>query len=305
MSKPTVWDAAEPEAASEQCPQAGIYENVSFETYCEWDAVNQSRLKLLERSPEHYLLTGHGEVTKALEFGELCHVGVLEADQVSERYRVLPAFEDDEANLTSTGKKPKDPRRTTYYRNAKAEFEREAARDGLRVATEADIKVVRNMVECIQRNTQAVQYLNGKREVSIVWNDPSTGVRCKARIDVVTDDGLTDFKTCPDPAHHEFERSIWKYGYHRQAAWYCDGWEVLTGERLPFRIVACGKEAPRQCCAAEMDSVSVDIGRAENKEALAHLVQCRKSQHWPGYANPECWGLPDHVIDRALQKGTA
>lgn len=302
MSKATVWDAAESEAPSDDCPPAGIYEDVPFEDYCKWDAVNQSRLKLLGRSPEHYLMAEHGEPTKALEFGELCHVGVLEADRVAERYAVMPAFELDSRNCKKDGT-PSESKTTAFYKQQKATFELRAADEGRKVVEQAQFMDVVNMVGAIQRNTTAVHYLNGLREVSIIWNDTSTGIRCKARIDVAAEDGLTDFKTCPDPHPQEFERSIWKYGYHRQAAWYIDGWEALTGDVLPFRIVAVGKETPRQCCAAEMDTLSVTIGRAENQEALAHLLECRQQQSWPGYENPVCWSLPAFVTDKFLEVG--
>lgn len=301
--KPSVWEAAEPEAPSDDCPPVGIYEDVPFEDYCKWDAVNQSRLKQLGRSPEHYLMAKHGEPTKALEFGELCHVGVLETGRVLECYAVMPAYEDDAENLTAEGEKPKKPKSTGYYKDKKAAFEQRAAETGRKVLEESEFKMVFGMVKAIQRNFTAVSYLNGPREVSIVWNDLSTGIRCKARIDVAAADGLTDFKTCPDPHPQEFERSLWKYGYHRQAAWYIDGWEALTGDLLPFRIVAVGKETPRQCCAAVVDDLSVNIGRAENKEAMALLLECRQTQNWPGYENPVCWSLPAFVTDKHLKMG--
>lgn len=302
MSKATVWDAAEPEAPSDDCPPAGIYEDVPFDDYCKWDAVNQSRLKLLERSPEHYREADSGEVSKALLFGELCHVAVLEPDELHKRFAVMPAYELDPRNVTKKGKQSKS-KVCDFYKESKAVFEADADEKGQTVVEQSAFDQATDTADAVNRNELAVQFLTGQREVSIIWNDTSTGIRCKARIDNVCADGLTDLKTCPDPHPQEFERSIWKYGYYRQAAWYIDGWEALTGDVLPFRIVAVGKETPRQCCAAEMDSLSVTIGRAENQEALAHLLECRQLQSWPGYENPVCWSLPAFVTDKFLEVG--
>lgn len=300
--KPSVWEAAEPEAPSDDCPPVGIYEDVPFEDYCKWDAVNQSRLKLLERSPEHYREAGSGEVSKALLFGELCHVAVLEPDELHKRFAVMPAYELDPRNVTKQGKQSKS-KVCEFYKESKAAFEADAAEKGQTVVEQSVFDQAEATAIAVRRNELAVQFLNGQREVSIIWNDTATGIRCKARIDNVSADGLTDLKTCPDPNPHEFERSIWKYGYHRQAAWYVDGWESLTGVALPFRIVAVGKDAPLQCCAAVVDSLSVNIGRAENKEALAYLLECRQTQNWPGYENPVCWSLPAFVTDKYLEVG--
>lgn len=67
-------------------PQPGIYRNVPFELYGDIQAVNQSRLKAVAKSPAHAQAESAG--TEALAFGSLIHTMVLEPREVLKRYTI-------------------------------------------------------------------------------------------------------------------------------------------------------------------------------------------------------------------------
>src|SRR5262245_8459627 len=69
-------------------PDPGVYPNVPMEAYHRWNAVSNSRLTKLDRSPAHLLayLTEPPEDTKATAEGRAIHCAVLEPDDFVNRY---------------------------------------------------------------------------------------------------------------------------------------------------------------------------------------------------------------------------
>lgn len=73
-------------------PEPGIYEGISFKRYCRIEAVNQSTLKEILKSPRHYKAAiDKGETdTPAMRDGRIIHSLVLEPRSVSSRVAVWP-----------------------------------------------------------------------------------------------------------------------------------------------------------------------------------------------------------------------
>jgi hypothetical protein len=140
----------------------------------------------------------------------------------------------------------------------------------------------------------------GETEVSIIWHDKHTGIRCKARIDCVSDI-LIDLKThedvkSPSPLPISFEWSMAQRNYFTQAAWYQSGWEAVTGERLPFWFCVVSTTPPIQCIAAPVGDMTLRLGRDKNVERLALYAACKASGVWPGYSSPELFELPERYF---------
>src|SRR5690606_8910151 len=85
---------------------------------------------------------------------------------------------------------------------------------------------------------------SARREVSAYWIDEATGELCRCRPDAVApvgDEGasLNDGKTYSDAGPREFARQVWRKGYHRQDAWYSEGYARASGlDVLAFVFVA-------------------------------------------------------------------
>ena len=86
------------------------------------------------------------------------------------------------------------------------------------------------------------------REIAIVWDDPETGLRCKARIDFVSEyDGWTvvgDLKSSINAAPKQWARAVANYGYHRQAAFYLDGCNAISPHDRLFAWIIQEKDDP-------------------------------------------------------------
>lgn len=77
-----------------ECPPPGIYYDVPFETYQQWDAVNWSLLRLCDQpmaKVKSEILGERRRETDAMARGTLGHAMLFEPDAVSKRYAVCPA----------------------------------------------------------------------------------------------------------------------------------------------------------------------------------------------------------------------
>ncbi len=276
-------------------PEPGIYEDVPFETYCRWDAVNNSSLGPLLQSPAHYQAArAIRKDTDAFKLGRLVHLTSLEPEQLLSHYVVEP-------DLTSgicraDGSPYASPRSTKAY---KAKYSEWAAGVGDKEIVSQDwVDRSLAVLSSLRNHEPARQWLqgSGRRETSIVWDEPTTGLRCKSRLDMLLDLGLIpDLKTTRDVC--DFSRSIGKFGYFRQAAFYADAAEAATGRRHEFAFIAVESEAPFSVRAALLDDDSLCAGRSQYRRLLSQLKDCRESGEWPGPANPERWRAPSWATD--------
>ena len=222
-------------------PEPGIYHDVDFEEYLSWDAVNNSSLHPAERSMAHFAAQEPVEPTEAMQFGSLVHCGRLEPDCLAQRYVVTPDFATQVRR--PDGSPYANPRASGEYKRLVAEFEEENA--GKEIVSQEKYMQMLGMLTSLANSVRANEYLGpGDAEVSIVWDDRDTGVRCKARLDKWSHPHrrIADLKTANDAS--DFERAIFNYRYHRQAAFYVDGAAALTGKGHSYCLVVVEKTPP-------------------------------------------------------------
>ena len=289
--------------AAVDCPEPGIYHDVPDEVYRSWDAVNNSSLGPALRSLSHYksALERPRTATPAMEFGRFVHTVVLEPELLAARYVVTP---DLVADLEGEYKNPKASKE---YKSKLAEFHDLHAD---REVVEADwYERAVAMIDAVKACPKARDLLRGvgPTESSIVWHDKLTGLRCKARVDKVTEAGLlADLKTTADAS--AFAKSMAAYGYARQAAFYIDGMEAVTGELHRLAFVAVEKEPPHAVRAAVVADRAVDYGRRQYQRILRGICEARAYDRWPGYDQPTEFDLPSwcyEAEDVALEVGGA
>jgi hypothetical protein len=291
-----------------ECPEPGIYEDVSFGDYNQWRAISNSAMGLLEKSPRHFQRGERSESTKDQRLGELCHVGVLEPNAFAQRYIVQPPFHLDPCNVKADGA-PSDSRATKYCREKEREFaEAHADRE---IVDKATYESMLAMVVELTENDHARRHLNdrGPVEVSIVWDELTEHghtVRCKARLDKVALDlgAIVDLKKCQDALR--FGRDIAYRKYHRQLAHYQSGWAALNGgELLDVVLVAYETTPPATVLSAQLDEIALIEGREQRDKLLALYVRCLVSDQWPTLPNPSEWTLPEWALSPAFLVGSA
>lgn len=274
-----------------KCPPPGIYHGVPFHEYLDWEAVSNSRLKLVERSLAHYEANPRIKETDALRFGSLVHAGQLEPLDIARRYAVMPNYHKDEENRTKGGERSFS-KTTTYYKQRVADFQK--ANGDKQIIGEAEYDEMFGLLKSLASNGDAMKALDGggEVEVSMVWEDEVTGLLCKGRIDKLKQhEGLfSDLKTTRDAL--KFTKYIIDLGYHRQVAFYQHGLHALTGLSLTPWIVAIEKDAPYGCRSAPVDPELVRDGWTETRRLLDSVAEAIETGDFPSYPNPTKWVAP-------------
>lgn len=178
---------------------------------------------------------------------------------------------------------------------------------------------VQAMAEAIRADPDAGPLLaagEGLTEQTLVWHNDETGVTCRAMVDRIAEawpgDPLTiiDLKTttCAEPG--AIGRSVEKYGYHQQAAWYLDGVRALGldgGLPADFVFVFVEKTPPHLVTTCRLDTEALAWGFTLNRKARDIYRQCTETGRWPGYADQIVTvGLPSyarHQLGAAADRG--
>lgn len=254
----------------------GLIVDMPAEVYHATAAMSAGGLKRMAQSPAHFYgmqldpeRPPPGEPTPALVNGNLVHTALFEPDQVEQRYVVKPA------GMSFATKEGKVWREANVGRIIVDADQMAAAR-----AQSARVRAVPELGALLSE---------GMGESSAFWIDDLTGELCKCRPDWVSPAGdgvvLVDGKTCQDASPDGFGRSIWKYSYHLQAAWYVDGYEATTGKKVHGFVFAAVESAwPHQAAAYMLGDDVLDAARRENRRLLNLYAECKRTGNWPGYA---------------------
>ncbi len=81
----------------------------------------------------------------------------------------------------------------------------------------------------------------------------------------------------------DFSKSCANFDYHIQAAFYCDGVEIVTGENLPMPFIALEKESPFAIGVYQIDGPHIEFGRVAYQRALEVAARCLETNEWPSY----------------------
>lgn len=267
--------------------KSGIYYDLPGESYHSGPGISNSGLALIAKSPLHYWaryldpMREPVEPTPALELGTAVHCAVLEPDRFREAYVTIP--EDAPRKPTSVQLKAKNPSDDTVAAIAWwSEFE-EKHKDA-KILSRDDFAKCQRIAESIHGHDAAsILFADGKAEVSIFWEDEETGVLCKIRPDWLMSSAIFDLKTTEDASPSGFTRSIFNYGYFRQAAFYLDGARAAGLDVDAFMFGAVEKSAPFASAFYYAEATMIEVGRMEYRRHLRTYAECLETGRWPGY----------------------
>lgn len=254
--------------------KAGLYPEMTRAEYDACDAMNQSTLKHGLRSMSALkaaIERGYGEPSDAMRLGTLIHTCILEPELVDERHLVIP-------DLDLRFKKDKQ-----IYQEARDEAgDRE-------LIQQSDFDQARQISILLDQTPHAMNLLHPDliHECAAIWWDVErSSVWCKALIDgYLPGRWIVDIKTTRDASPLGFQRSIVRYGYHIQAAFYQHAIDAVTGDGLlPFYIIALETSDPPQLAVYHMSDEAIDIGRQEYHRLLGEYAACKRHDIWPSYA---------------------
>lgn len=237
--------------------------------YNKAEGIRRSSLWKMKRSAAHffYELNNPPEPTPALMLGEAVHTAVLgDYDEFWKRFSVIGSD-----LRTKTGREARDA----------------ALASGKAILTEDMFQTVDGIVESVFDCDPARRLLAGEHETAYFWTDEPTGERCKCRTDSEVDiDGvhyIVDLKTCTDASTEAFRRDVFKYGYHVQAAMYCEGVKHVKGVNSRFKFIAVEKSPPYAINILELNEDVMLKGYDTFRELLGIYHQCKTFNEWPDF----------------------
>lgn len=249
--------------------KTGLFDNITHDEYHSIEAVSNSYLSRLKKCPAAAKIKQ--EETASMTFGSAFHALLLEGLEVfNERFVVAPEIN----------------RRTNAGKAEYAEFLTENA--DKTIISKDDYNTSCEMVNAVIAHPFAIRLLyEGKSEMTCLWKDKETGLYCKCRPDRVPNGDygvIVDIKTTRSANKDSFTRSIIQYGYHRQAAYYLDGFKAVANSNVDtFIFIAVEKEPPYMVGCFALSDADLDYGRMRYRELMEKELEYREQGLYPHY----------------------
>lgn len=274
-----------PKRTAKQSHQTGdVVKTISSAEYHSSPAIGSTGLKKIAISPAHYQswLKNPNDSTPDQEFGSMVHLALLEPELFFATHVVNPGI-----------------KRNT--KEGKADFAIwESENKGKTMVDEDKWLKIQAMRESFLRNPLVIGALNdAKIEQSLFWFDPSTGMECKARPDIITTSGdIYDLKSAADVSAYKFGGDAAKFYYHLQAVHYLCGLSVVTGAPIRnFTFIAIEKSAPFGIKFYRLNSLQFTAGHKKWSQLMNIYAQCKQTNQWPGYPETiEDLQLPTYAL---------
>lgn len=288
--------------------KAGLYD-IPIDAYHESEGLSNSGISKLLDCPYKYWYEylnpnkpKDEKESRALVIGQATHTLSLEPEKFDEKFAVnnldLPELTKPALLKDLVAEFGKDKGRELFDAG-KAEYEiAKAHQDQLKadhaescagktLLTQTECDQARAMSESIRSNKAFMKLIDDKNkyiEHSIYFNDPETGVLLKSRPDFFNHFLVLDLKTTESAKQSDFEKSIFTYGYHRQAALALDALTSLTGCQYDnFVILAVEKKPPYLTALYVLDAAAIQLGRTQYKAAVQKFNECVRQDRWEAY----------------------
>lgn len=255
--------------------------NMPNEAYHAYEGISKSGLDLIARSPAHYAHAAKREPTRHMVIGTAIHTALLEPERFESDYLLLREVTD---------------RRSSEYKQAIKVHDPELVLTG----KEADH--VSGMQESVYSNPCAAILLEapGWCELSAFVECPVTGVLIRARYDKIIEGGvLVDLKKTQDIEYSAFQRSVGRYRYHVQDAFYSRVYELITGEKpKSFKFLCVEEQSPHASKIYSLDDEAKLVGARHALKDANVYADCNKRGEWPyPDGSEEVMSLPAWSLD--------
>ena len=267
--------------ASEQRGQALIYKDIPNEDYHAGVGISSSYIRRFGQSQLH-AIEHKQESSPNLKFGTASHALLVEGQE---------AFDKEVKVITGSPY-------TKAYKEEKADYEEQ----GFIVLKESEAEIIHAMKDSMVYEGNA--YLNAKgkiAEASIYWYEDD--VLCKCRPDLMcpplnepnSDNKIVivDYKTTISCEPFAFNKSVKKYGYDMQAAWYRRGLLMAGYDVEDFMFIAQEKVHPYASKVFRITKEQIDFGWTMMENYLEEYKEYQKGKPLTIYNSP-------NVVDLVL-----
>jgi exodeoxyribonuclease VIII len=214
--------------------------------YNEVEGINYSLLKEYHKSPRHFKWAKENrrQATESQMLGTLVHSMVLEPHTVEQDFTIINPLLRPE---------PTKDFRSMENKAWKQTLLEEASLHGRQIVDAEIYEQAKAMADSVLSNPVIKSLLEkAVIEKGIQWKDPMTGLMCKGRPDAYVPDKdlIIDLKTTISAHPNDFQRSLWNYRYHEQAAFYSMGLKAIHGTDKYNRFLFIAVENKAPYCSA-------------------------------------------------------
>lgn len=259
-------------------------QSISSEAYRSASGVSRSMLEWLTppKTPAHFKAKYidkliPNEETPALTMGSLVHRCVLEPDTMEGAFHIKPAGMNF---ATKEGKAWKE------------------SRDHSPIITSKDADAINGMRDSVWSHPKASAILKASEFERSAFVDDD-GLLLKARFDALPKTGnvIADLKTCESADLESVEKSMFQYGYFRQAAFYLRVANLLGMKRDFFVFIFVEKTPPYAVACYTPADIVLEAGEMMVNRDLQLLRNCYETNRWPGYSQDiEPCALPPYAM---------
>lgn len=219
------------------------------------EGLSNSFLQKFDRSPAHgFIPTGP---TDAMKKGTLIHKFLLD----------LEAFDNDYliADIEISNRVCK----------AYKDIKKETTKEIILYKTFEELVAIKNAMQKAEFEGESIGKIieNSELEMAIYWGE---NIKCKGKVDILNRDMkiIFDIKKCDNAL--TFQKSINNYEYYRQAAWYLEGIQEITGENYKFIFIPIEDKFPHGIKCYELDIEYLRAGMREN------WISVQRHKAWDG-----------------------
>ena len=254
----------------------GLYPSLDFATYLAIDAVSSGDQKAAIVSLRAYWQRKlyKKRETDPMRVGSATHCAVFEPDKFADEYTVW-------------GGGVRNKRHSEWR-----DFKDRADKAGQTVLTQSQNSQVLEMSRATRSLGTVSNYLldpDAHREVTLLWEDPQTGLLCKARPDYWSQrlDAMLEYKTTASADPDAFIRGACRMDYPIQIAHYLEGIAVVCGEKPdPFFLVQ-QNDRPYDRYLMCVPESAVAYGAARAAVARERIAHGLANDFFPGIAENE------------------
>lgn len=291
-------------------PGLGFYRDMPMQDYLALPFLSAGRLEKLRRSPLQYRYAPARDEKKQdeRELGSAVHLAILEPGRFKDYYVVL-----GQCCGYTKGKNERCRNQGSIYREQQSWCKIHDPAKGtpldatVEVISQEDFDATVGMRDAVLSHERARSLFEGKGdfEVTVIFDDPDTGVRCKIRPDrLIERAGMNvDIKTTYDAAEWSFPRQAEVRGYFRKLAFYRRGLKAMGWPYESSSILAIESGHPFDMIPYLCDEDELDSAELEVMQLLSVLRECMDSDRWPGYAT-DFVTLYRPFRGRSLNQGT-
>lgn len=246
----------------------GIY-SIAAERYHAAAGVSKSMLDVLaEKTPAHlqaYLSGEAKEETEAMRFGTIVHRALLEPDTYTDGFHVKP----EKMNFaTKIGQQWRDEHLDRPVINA------------------GDATAIEKIVSAVHTHPFAKRLLAGAEREQSLFVEDGNGTLRKSRLDALTKGNvLPDLKTVESANLETFERSVSRYRYHVQAAYYLDNCNLAGIDKVSFFFICVEKSPPYAVRCLQLMPEVIEAGKRLYQRDLQIYRNCLETGLWPAYSD--------------------